>query len=349
MTYIELGARKIGTGFPAYIVAEIGINHNGDMDLAKKTILAAKKAGACAVKFQNYKTEDFVPIRNLEYEYLSQGKLVKEFQYDMFKRYELSDNHVMELKAFCDENNIDFHSTPTNNHGVDLLKKIGVLVLKNGSDYLTNLDLITYMGKSGLPTVLSTGMALISEIDEAVRVFRDAGNENLILLHCTSRYPTPPEDINLRKIKTLRKTFAVVAGFSDHSEGAWAAAGSICYGAVWIEKHFTLDRNLPGPDHRFSSDSTELSHLVEGVRYMEKSLGVSALGPTDEEKGSRESFRLSCCAARDLEVGAMLSSEDIMFLRPGDGIPPKNKDLLVGRKVNKCLKQGDPIGSKDIS
>ncbi|MBS0185079.1 MAG: N-acetylneuraminate synthase family protein [Proteobacteria bacterium] len=349
MTYIDLGSKKIGKDYPAYIVAEIGINHNGDMELAKKTILAAKTAGADAVKFQNYKTEDFVPLKNITYEYLSQGKLVKEFQYDMFKRYELNHKHVMELKDFCDQNKIDFHSTPTNFEGVDLLKKIGVNVLKNGSDFLTNLELIDYMGKSQIPTVLSTGMATISEIDDAVTTFRGTGNENLILLHCTSSYPTPAEDIHLMKIKTLRDTFGVISGFSDHSEGPWAAIGSITYKTAWIEKHFTLDKNLPGPDHRFSCDPKEFSILVEGVRYVEKATGIPYLGPTESEKDSRRDFRLSCCAKRDLKIGDVLSKSDIIFARPGCGFLPKNEVLLLGRTINKPLKQGDPIQIEDLT
>ena len=348
MHYIDLGCRKIGSGYPAYLVAEIGINHNGDMELAKRTILAAKESGADAVKFQNYKTEDFVPMRNVEHEYISQGKTVKEFQYDMFKRYELTDEQLIHLKKFCDKNKIDFHSTPTNFQGVDLLKKIGVTVLKNGSDYLTNLDLVEYMGRSGLPTVLSTGMALVGEIDDAVRKFRDTGNNNLILLHCTSRYPTPAEDVNLRKIKTLRNTFDLVVGFSDHSEGAWAPIGSISQGASWIEKHFTLDKNLPGPDHSFSSDPKEFAHLVDGVKFIEKSLGVSHLGPTEHEKYSRENFRLSCCAARELKSGEIISEKDIIFIRPGNGTAPKNRETFIGKKANKTIKAFSTLHSGDF-
>lgn len=346
---IKLGSKTIGYGFPAYIVAEVGINHNGNMEIAKKTILAAKQSGADAVKFQNYKTEDFVPIRNVEYEYISQGKLIKEFQYDIFKRYELSVEQIIELKNFCDSHSIEFHSTPTNFEGIDLLKKIGVAVLKNGSDYLTHLDLIEYMGKSGIPTVLSTGMATISEIDDAVNIFKSTGNKNLILLHCTSSYPTIPEDIHLKKIKTLHDTFGVISGFSDHSDGSWAAVGSILYGAVWIEKHFTLDHNLPGPDHRFSADPEEFCQMVEGIRYIEKAIGQSHLGPTENEYISREKFRLSCCAARDLVGGQILMEHDIGLFRPGKGCLPKNKNLLLGRKINRSLSKGSLIHIEDIS
>lgn len=206
-------------------------------------------------------------------------------------------------------------------------------VLKNGSDYLTNLDIVEYMGKSGLPTVLSTGMAIISEIDDAVNIFRSTKNDNLILLHCTSCYPTPAEDIHLMKIKTLKDTFGVVSGFSDHSEGAYAAIGSVSYGSAWIEKHFTLDRNLPGPDHRFSSDPKEFKELVEGVRYIEQAIGKSYLGPTENEKHSRENYRLSCSSNKKLKKGEILKVEDIIFLRPGYGIAPKFSRCLIGRTI----------------
>jgi N-acetylneuraminate synthase/N,N'-diacetyllegionaminate synthase len=349
MTFINIGSRKIGQGYPAYIVAEIGINHNADMDLAKKMILAAKESGADAVKFQNYKTEDFVPIKNVEFEYKSQGKLVKEFQYDMFKRYELSDENLVDLKSFSDANGIDFHSTPTNFQGVDLLKKIGVDVLKNGSDYLTNLDLVEYMGKSGLPTVLSTGMAVVGEIDDAVQKFQETGNKDLILLHCTSCYPTPPEDIHLAKIKTLRDTFGVISGFSDHSKGAWAAVGSVPYGAAWIEKHFTLDKNLPGPDHSFSCDPQELRQMVEGVRYIEQAMGFPKLGPTESEAISRKDYRLSCCAASDLEPGHIITKKDIIFTRPSHGLPPKLSDHMVGREVKNNIEAFSLLNFKDVA
>lgn len=349
MNKINLGkGRYIGHGFPAYIVAEVGINHNGDMDLAKRTIIAAKESGADAVKFQNYKTEDFVPIKTVKHDYYSQGIRVQEYQYDMFKRYELSDDHVIDLKNFCDKIEIDFHSTPTNFSGVDLLKKIGVNVLKNGSDYLTNLDLIKYMGLTEIPTVLSTGMALLGEIDDAVHVFKQTGNSDLILLHCTSKYPTPPQDVNLRKIPVLSTAFGVLSGFSDHSEGEWASVGSVCFGSVWIEKHFTLDKNLPGPDHNFSCDKIDFTRLVEGVRVLEQSLGVSALGPTESEAFSRENYRLSCAINKDVDSGYVIDESDIVFLRPGHGFPPKSKDFLIGREVRKPVKAYLPIMPGDL-
>jgi N-acetylneuraminate synthase/N,N'-diacetyllegionaminate synthase len=325
-------------------VAEIGLNHNGDLGLAYRTMDAAIAAGADAVKFQNYVTEDFLADRSLTYEYVSQGRTVIEAQYDMFKRYELSREALRSLKAYCEERGVLFHSTPTSPAGVADLVVLGVPVLKNGSDYLTHLPLIRIMGETGLPTVLSTGMATLAEIDEAVRTFRSTGNDGLVLLHCTSSYPTPMGDVHLRKIPALAAAFDCLVGFSDHSEGATAAIGAVALGACWIEKHFTLDRNLPGPDHRFSAEPAEFHDLVRAVRGMEQCLGRSAIGPAPSEASGREGFRLSCVAARPLAAGSRIHWEDLSFRRPGIGLPPSHAHLLVGRTVVSDLPCGAIIG-----
>lgn len=349
MGYINIGKNKIGSGKPAYIVAEIGINHNGDMNLAKETILAAKYAGANAVKFQNYRTEDFILNKSVIFEYKSQGNIIKESQYSMFKRYELSENQLVELKKFCDVNEIELHATPTSFDGVDLLRKVGVLVLKNGSDYLTNLELIKYMGKSMLPTVISTGMSLISEIDEAVRAFRETGNDKLILLHCTSCYPTPPQEVHLNKIKSMQKVFGCNVGFSDHTKHCWAAVSAVAHGVCWFEKHFTLNKDLSGPDHTFSLDPNEFTSYVEGIRYAEKAQGTFVLGPSKLEQDSRNKFRLSCAARRDIKKGDIIYDSDIVFVRPGTAIPPKDKGYIIGKSANKDIKIGEIINIIDLS
>jgi len=325
-----------------FIVAEIGINHNGDMELARESIIAAAEAGADSVKFQNYRTEDFVADQNLLFEYRSQGKAIKESQYDMFKRCELSRDQLASLKETCDSVGVLFHSTPTSFEGIKDLQAIGCELLKNGSDYLTNLGLVRAMGETGLLTILSTGMATLSEIDEAVRTFRETGNQNLMLLHCTSSYPTPPEDVNLARIETLRSAFGVEVGFSDHTNGTIAAVGATVLGVRWIEKHFTLSRELPGPDHWFSMDPAELRVLVSSVREAEKMLGSSDIVPTPSEALGRRDFRLSCVAARDIEAGDRLASTDITFQRPGDGIPPAYADFFIGM----CAKQLIPKGKQ---
>lgn len=341
MSQIRIGERLVGEGQPCFLVAEIGINHNGDIELAKKTIDAALDAGADAVKFQNYQTQDFISDKSLIYEYISQGKNVIESQYDMFKRCELTTESLRELKIYCDKRGISFHSTPTSKSGIKDLVEIGAPVLKNGSDYLTNLPLIRTMGITGLPVVLSTGMATLAEIDDAVRALRDTGNNQLILLHCTSSYPTPPEEVHLRKIPTMAKVFGCPVGFSDHTDGINAAIGAVTLGACWIEKHFTLDKNLPGPDHHFSSDPSEFQALVQAVRTIEKNLGESVIAPCPSEMLGRKDFRLSCVAARDLPIGHYLEESDVAFRRPGTGLPPKAQDWLVGRQLTQCVITGD--------
>jgi N,N'-diacetyllegionaminate synthase len=324
-----------------FIVAEIGLNHNGDMGLARESIIAAAEAGADSVKFQNYKTEDFIANKNLTYEYQSQGRVIKESQYNMFKRCELTRENLAYLKEVCEAAGVLFHSTPTSIDGIRDLQAIGCKLLKNGSDYLTNLRLIRAMGETGLFTILSTGMATISEIDEAVRTFRETGNENLMLLHCTSSYPTLPVDVNLARIETLRNAFRTEVGFSDHTNGATAAIAAVILGARWIEKHFTLDKNLPGPDHWFSINQSELRVLVSSIRDSEKIMGTPEIIPTESEALGRVEFRLSCVASRDLKKGDRIRASDISFQRPGNGIAPSQEGFLMGLKLANDIYKGE--------
>jgi N-acetylneuraminate synthase/N,N'-diacetyllegionaminate synthase len=333
---------------PCFVVAEIGLNHNGDMALARRMIEAAAECGADSVKFQNYRTEDFLSDRSLTYSYVSQGHQVTEPQYDMFKRCELTREQLRDLKGHADRCGVAFHSTPTSEEGIRDLVDIGAPFLKNGSDYLLNLPLIRAMARTGLPTVISTGMATLSEIDTAVRAFRDAGGTALTLLHCTSTYPTPPEEVNLRRIPALAAVFGCPVGFSDHTAGTVAAIGAVALGATWIEKHFTVDRSLPGPDQRFSSDPGEFAALVKAVREITVCLGTSVVHPTSSEAEGRVSFRLSCVAARALPAGHVLAADDIAFRRPGTGFPPLAADWLIGHKLRASLNAGHVLSPEDV-
>lgn len=340
---------RIGPGQPCLVVAEIGINFNGDLDLAIAMIDAAAAAGADGVKFQNYRTEDFLTDRTLPLEYVSQGRPVVEPQFDVFKRCELAPNSLARLKQRCDERGVFFQSTPTSVSGVQDLVKIGTPILKNGSDYLVNLPLIRAMAETGLPTVISTGMATLAEIDDAVAAFRAAGGGELILLHCTSSYPTQPGDVHLRKIPALAAAFGYPVGFSDHTFGNVAAIGAVTLGACLVEKHFTIDRELPGPDHRFSADPAELKSLVEAIRTIEENLGCSAIGPTEAEQHGRKNFRLSCVAARALPAGHRVSTEDVAFRRPAVGLPPKAIDWISGLRLARDLQPGEAFKPADFS
>lgn len=334
---------------PCFIAAEIGINHNGDVALARRMIDAAAESGADAVKFQNYRTEDFLSDRRLTYEYVSQGKPVSESQYDMFKRCELRPEDLATLARYCESRDVVFFSTPTSEVGIEDLVRAGAPLLKNGSDYLVHLPLIRAMARTGLPTVLSTGMATIGEIEDGVTAFRDAGGKDLVLLHCTSAYPTPDADIHLRKIPTLAAAFGCPVGFSDHSAGTIAAIGAVALGACFVEKHFTIDRDLPGPDQRFSSDPAEFRALVEAVRRTEAGLGTAIVGPTSSEAAGRQTYRLSCVASTNLDHGRVLQSGDIAFRRPAGGLPPKHAARLHGRRLGAAVGIGHVFSEADFA
>ena len=345
---VEVAGRKIGLGQPCFIVAEAGINHNGDVGLAKLLIDAAAEAGADAVKFQNYSTEDFLSNRDLTFTYVSQGHQITEAQYDAFKRCELSPDELAELKSHCDARGIVFQSTPSSPRGIKDLMAIGAPFLKSSSDCLTHLELIRAMGETGLPTAISTGMATGAEIEKAVEAFHETGNRNLVLLHCVSSYPTPENETNLARIPRLARAFDCPIGFSDHTLGTLAAALSVALGACLIEKHCTLDHDLPGPDHWFSLSPGELAELVKAARSAQKMVGTSDLSPTKSEEQGRLDFRLSCVAATDLPKGHRLTVQDIAFRRPGHGMPPNEVSLLDGRILRRAVPNGHVFVVEDM-
>lgn len=346
---INIHNRFIGVGEPNYIVAEIGINHNGDIGLALESIDAAVSAGADAVKFQNYDVDDFIADKKLTYKYVSQGKSVEEAQYGMFKRCQLDEKQWSKIASHCEKVGIDFHSTPTNKRGVDLLVDLGCDVLKNGSDYLGNIPLIEYMAKTGKTVVLSTGMSTSEEIDDAVECISKTGNFNLILLYCVSIYPAPLSTINLDKINFLAQMYDCVSGFSDHTESAIAASLAITKGSCWVEKHFTLDKNLNGPDHAFSSDPDEFSELVKTIRNTELLLtsNVDDVLSSVEEQ-SRINYKLSCVVKNHLQINETINESDIAFMRPGTGTPPKDYQQYIGKKCKRELEKGHVLTLKDI-
>jgi N-acetylneuraminate synthase/N,N'-diacetyllegionaminate synthase len=267
----------------------------------------------------------------------------------MFKRCEVDASWLAELKRHCDDRGLVFFTTPTGVDGIADALRVEAPLLKNGSDYLTHLPLIRAMARTGVPTVLSTGMATLAEIDDAVRTFREAGGTDLVLLHCTSSYPTPAEDVHLRKIPTLASAFECPVGLSDHTWGIVAAVGAVVLGACFLEKHFTVDKGLPGPDHRFSADPAEFRALADAVRTVEKNLGTPAVGPSGSERLGRRDYRLSCVAARDLVAGHRLSESDVAFRRPGTGLPPKAIDWLVGRTLRRGISAGKVLEAADFT
>lgn len=288
---MKIHDREIGIAHPAYIVAEIGINHNGDTSLARQMISAAKECGCDAVKFQNYKTEKFIEQRSEYWEYRQGMRIVREKQHDMFKRCEVNKGQLQWLKNHADHVGIHMHSTPMCVEGVQECVDLGFGVIKNGSDCLQDLELIDYMRNTNLPVVLSTGMCERDDIDRAVDRFVEfRKTDNLILLHCTSAYPCRDEDVNMRRMTVLRRRYGLPVGFSDHSRGHTAAVLAVAHRAIWIEKHFTIDKNLPGPDHAFSADPSEMRLLVRMVRRAEAQLGTASLGMTETERENRKAW-----------------------------------------------------------
>ena len=346
---VSLGGNRIGRGASCFIAAEIGINHNGDLSLAKKMILEARRCGANAVKFQYYCTEDFLIDKKLQYTYISQGKKVTESQFDMFKRCELDIGQIRQLKKFCDKKNIIFFCTPSSKAGVDELLDVGIDFLKNSSDNFLNYELIKHIAKKKVPLILSTGMSTLDEIDETVDFFKINGGKQLILLHCVSQYPTPPEELNLRRIQILSEKYDCPIGFSDHSEGLISSIGAVALGACFVEKHFTIDKNLPGPDHRFSADIAELGELIKGIRIFEKNITMDGMSFSKKEESNRRKYLLSCVTTQDLKKGEIYSIDKIGFKRPGTGILANRIDSFLGKKSKRFLAKNTFLKESDIN
>lgn len=337
---------KINKNSKCFIIAEIGINHNGSLEIGKKLIKNAKIAGADAVKFQNYDVDDFIKDKKSYFKYNFGKKVIKINEYDMFKSYQLTENDFIDLKKYCDEINIIFLSTPTNEIGINFLKKIKAPLLKNGSDFLTNLSLIKHMATSKIPTILSTGMSNVSEIDDAVNTFIKFGGKKLILLHCTSQYPTPNKEINLKKITFLQKRYNCPIGFSDHSDNSIASTMAVALNAKIVEKHFTLNKNLLGPDHKMSSNPHEFKKMVEKIRSNEEILGSGTPQLSKNELISRGNYRLSAYFNANLVANTSLSEKHIIFRRPGLGLTESNVKQFFKKKINRNVKKNQLVMSK---
>lgn len=341
---LKIGKKLVGQGFPVYIIAEAGINHNGSVDCAKEMIRCAKNCGVDAIKFQIFKAAEFVSNSKDLYTYHSQGKPVTESMLEMFRRYEFTSDEWEEIFSFCKKQKIDFFATPQNPSDLDfLLTIVDVPVIKVGSDDLTNLELMAYYAKKGKPLIISAGMAYLGEIEDAVNVIRESGNPELAVLHCISSYPTEAGDIHLRKMLTLRQAFNVVTGFSDHTRGSVAAIGAVALGASIIEKHFTMDKNMAGPDHWFSSDPKELADLVHSIRYIERSMGNPQIRPTEKESDMRSLARRSIVASMAIKKGDTITRDSIDFKRPGTGLPPKYLPYIIGRKAKSWIRKNSQI------
>lgn len=339
-----MAGRRIGPGEPPFIVLEAGINHNGDLALARQMIRAAREAGADAIKFQTFKADEFVAGPDLEFSYTSQGARVTESMLSLFRRHEFREDQWREIRQACDDEGILFLSTPQNVSDMELLLRLGVPALKVGSDDFTNLPLLRRFAATGLPLMVSCGMADLGEVHAALEATGALQGGPVVLLLCTSQYPTPPRDVNLRKLQTLGAAFpGLVLGFSDHTQGALAAAVARGLGACVFEKHFTLDRGLPGPDHWFSETPHSAKEWVEAIRTVGTLLGDPRVEPTPAEREMRRLARRSVTALRDIAVGEPLTEANLGLRRPGDGLPPAFIDRLWGRSARRALARGEQL------
>ncbi|HVZ53573.1 MAG TPA: N-acetylneuraminate synthase family protein [Pseudolabrys sp.] len=349
MAEIGIGARRIGDGHPPFIIAEAGINHNGELTRALAMVSAAREAGADAIKFQTFRAEEFVGDPSQTYTYRSQGRDVTESMLAMFQRYELPREAWFAIKAECDRQGILFFSTPQNRSDLDLLLEVGVPVVKVGSDDFTNLPLLKSYAATGLPLILSCGMADMAEVYNALSAVDALDGYPTALLLCTSQYPTPPEDVNLRKLATLRAAFpGLTLGFSDHTQGPLAAAIATGFGATVFEKHFTLGHDLPGPDHWFSEEPAGLTEWVTAIRTASDMLGSATLEPTAAERDMRAIARRSVVALRDIAPGETFAADNIGLRRPGTGLAPEFYERILGRAALRPLRKDELLRARDF-
>jgi len=349
MKKIRIRDKSIGDGEPTFIVAEIGVNHNGDVRLAKKLVDAAKDAEVDAVKFQTFKTGETVTRSAEKAEYQKEITGSMEYQYGMLKKLELTEEDFKELFDYTEKKDIIFLSSPFDKESVDLLDRLSILAFKVASGEITNFPLLEYIAKKGKPIILSTGMSTLGEIEEALEVFRKKGNNKIVLLHCVTSYPTRIEDANLGVIETLRRRFKLPVGFSDHTLGMTIPIAAAALGAVLIEKHFTLDRTLPGPDHRSSLEPDELKGMVRAVREVEKALGDGVKKPTEDEERIKKVVRRSIVAKVEIPEGAVITEAMLDFKRPGTGIEPKNLNEVIGKRAKKDIKSDELITFENLA
>lgn len=341
--HVTVGDRLIGEGESCLIIAEAGVNHNGSVEMAQKLIDAAKDAGANVVKFQTFKAEEVVTQGAEKAKYQKETTNIGESQYDMIKKLELTEHDFRELTEYATKKDIIFLSSPFDKESVDLLDEINVPAFKVASGEITNFPLLGCIAKKGKPVILSTGMATLEEIEEALEAIRKEGTEEIILLHCVTSYPARTEDMNLKAIETLRYAFKLPVGLSDHTLGITIPIAAVAIGACVIEKHFTLDRNLPGPDHKASLEPDELKEMVKAIRDVEKAFGDGIKRPTKDEEEIKKIARRSIVAKLDIPEGAIITGDMLDVKRPGTGIEPKYLNSVIGRKVKENIRHDELI------
>lgn len=334
------------------IIAEAGVNHNGDIELAKKLVDAAVNAKVDFIKFQTFKAKNIVSETAGKAEYQIKNQKDKDdSQLKMLQKLELSEGDHRELIAYCNHRGINFLSTAFDLESIDLLRTIGIEIGKIPSGEITNLPYLKKMAATFPTIIMSTGMADMDEIRAAVKVVKDAGTapDKLILLHCTTEYPTPMEEVNLNAMLTLAKEFNVSVGYSDHTMGIEVPIAAVALGACVIEKHFTMDRNMPGPDHIASLEPDELLKMTRAIRNIDLAAGNGIKAPTPSEIKNKQAARKSIHVKRDIEKGQIISEQDLIMLRPGDGISPMQVDAVINKIASRNIAKGTKIEYKDFN
>lgn len=346
---LQIAHRTVGDNYPCFVIAEVGVNHNGRLDLALQSIDVAAEAGADAVKFQTFKAEKLVTRSAPRAKYQEQNTGNQQSQFDMLKALELSDNDHRAIVERCRERNIIFMSTPFDEESATLLHDLGMPVFKIPSGELTNIPLLRHIAGFGKPLIVSTGMSSLGDVEVAVETIEKAGNSQIILLHCVSNYPAAPEEVNLRAMLTMKAAFGLPVGYSDHTLGIEIGISSAALGACVLEKHFTLDSTLPGPDHRASAEPAELKRLIRGIRMIEAAMGDGRKVATESERDTARVARKSLVAAIDIAAGTELSEDLIAIRRPGTGLAPIMKPHLVNRKLKISVAAGDLLRLEDVA
>lgn len=329
------------------IIAEAGVNHNGNVELAKKMVEAAKESGADYIKFQTFIPENLVTTSATMADYQIKNSKETETQLEMLRKLALSNEEFVSINEYCEKLKIGFLSTPFDNESIEFLNGLGMKVWKIPSGDITNLPYLIKIARIGKPVILSTGMSTMLEIENALTILRKNGNEDITVLHCTSEYPAPYEEINLKAMNTIKNEFKVPVGYSDHTQGVEISLAAVALGATVIEKHFTLDRCLDGPDHKASLEPNELKTMVKAIRNIENALGDGLKNPSISEKKNIAIARKSIVAKRNIKRGETFAEENLTVKRPGSGISPMKWFEVIGKEACRDFAEDELINYEE--
>ncbi|MEM9823292.1 MAG: N-acetylneuraminate synthase [Bacteroidota bacterium] len=346
---VRIGNTQIGPEHPCYIIAEAGVNHNGQLDLALELVRQAKAIGVDCVKFQTFKAEAVVTLEAPKANYQLKVTDQQESQFEMLKKLELQLEDYHQIIALCKELDIQFLSTPYNFDDADFLNQLGVAAFKIASGQLVELAFLDYVARFQKPMIISSGMATLAEVYEGVQTIRQAGNHQIVLLQCTTNYPSAIEDANIRAMVSMQQSLNIIVGYSDHVANNYACYAAVSLGAKLIEKHFTLDKNMEGPDHSSSLNPTEFKALVDGIRLTEKALGSSVKTPTAAEVANTQGMRRSIVLLENLSQGSTLQMHHLAFKRPATGLAPKRLPDILGKQINQDLNKDSILKEEHIN